>query len=90
MLENCARWIAEEAAKFGIPINEAFTIAGAGPSRGVCQHDDLGSWGGGHWDCGSGFPIDEVLEMARTGSGAGGEEYMNPPTMAVGFRSTGI
>jgi len=65
MLSNCAAWIAEEAAHFGIPITKLTASQAQGSGRGVCQHNDLGSWGGGHWDCGSGFPMDEVLAMAR-------------------------
>jgi len=65
MLENCARWIAEEADYFDIPITKLTAQQAQGTGRGVCQHNDLGSWGGGHWDCGTGFPIDTVLEMAR-------------------------
>lgn len=65
MLENCARWIAEEAARFRIPIVRLSPSAAKGSGRGVVQHVDLGSWGGGHHDCGSGFPMQHVLEMAR-------------------------
>ena len=67
MLDNVARWIAEEAAYFSIPITKLTASAAQGSGRGVCQHNDLGSWGGGHWDCGGGFPIDEVLDKARGG-----------------------
>jgi hypothetical protein len=76
MLENCAKWIAEEAAYFGIPISKLTAAQAQGSGRGVCQHADLGSWGGGHWDCGGNFPIDDVLEMAR---GGGGDEEMGYP-----------
>lgn len=67
MLANCAAWIAEEAAYFGIPITKLNASQAQGSGRGVCQHNDLGSWGGGHWDCGSGFPMDDVLAMAKGG-----------------------
>jgi hypothetical protein len=70
MLENCARWIAEECAHFGLPITKLSASEAQGGGRGVCQHVDLGSRGGGHHDCGSGFPIDEVLDMARGGASA--------------------
>ena len=65
MLANCAQWIAEEARYFGIPLVR-LTAAQAqdGYSKGVCQHVDLGSAGGGHWDCGPGFPLDRVMAMA--------------------------
>jgi hypothetical protein len=62
MLENTAAWIAEEAARFGIPLVHS-------TSHGVCQHVDV-SGPGGHWDCGPGFPFARVLEMARTGAAA--------------------
>src|SRR5215831_4709287 len=65
MLANCAQWIAEEAAFFGIPIVKLTASQAQGSGRGVCQHADLGAYGGGHWDCGSGFPIDDVLKMAQ-------------------------
>jgi hypothetical protein len=75
MLENCAKWIAEEAAYFNLPITKLTASQAQGSGRGVCQHNDLGSWGGGHWDCGGGFPIDDVLDMAR----GGGEDVTNLP-----------
>jgi len=68
MLANCAAWIAEEAAHYGIPITRLSSAQAQGSGRGVCQHVDLGSRGGGHHDCGSGFPMDEVLDMARGGT----------------------
>ena len=73
MLDNCAKWIAEEAAYFGVPITKLSASQAQGSGRGVCQHVDLGSAGGGHHDCGSGFPMDEVLEMARGGASAGAQ-----------------
>jgi hypothetical protein len=68
MLRNCATWIAEEAAHYGIPITRLNASQAQGSGRGVCQHVDLGSRGGGHHDCGSGFPMDYVLDLARGGS----------------------
>ena len=68
MLDNCAKWIAEEAAAYGLPITRLNASQAQGSGRGVCQHVDLGSGGGGHWDCGSGFPMNEVLTMAHGGS----------------------
>jgi hypothetical protein len=70
MLDNCAKWIAEEAAHFGVPITRLNASQAQGSGRGVCQHVDLGSRGGGHHDCGGGFPMDHVLDMARGGAGA--------------------
>jgi hypothetical protein len=78
MLANCAAWIAEEAKRYGIPIERLTPSEAQGSGRGVCQHVDLGSRGGGHHDCGPGFPMNEVLTMARGGSPAPPtpEEYM--------------
>jgi hypothetical protein len=70
MLENTAKWIAEEAAHFGIPITNLSASQAQGSGKGVCQHNDLGAGGGGHWDCGPNFPIDYVLDMARGGASA--------------------
>ena len=67
MLWNCAQWIAEEAKKLDIPITKLNDSQAQGSGRGVCQHKNLGAGGGGHVDCGSGFPMDYVLDMARNG-----------------------
>ena len=73
MLDNAADWVAEEAAAFGIPLVGLSPAQAQGSGRGVCQHMDLGSWGGGHHDCGKGFPLDYVL------SKAGGSSPAKPP-----------
>jgi hypothetical protein len=65
MLRNCARWLAEEAGHFDIPVVKLTAAQAQGSGRGVCQHRDLGSWGGGHTDAGDGFPIDDVVAMAK-------------------------
>jgi hypothetical protein len=64
MLQNVASWLSEEAAAFGIPLTLLNPQQAQGGGRGVCQHRDLGSWGGNHSDCGNGFPVSEVLAMA--------------------------
>jgi len=70
MLRNAADWIAEEAKQFGIPITALSNSQAQGGGRGVCQHINLGSGGGGHVDCGSGFPMDQVLTWAKGGGGS--------------------
>jgi N-acetyl-anhydromuramyl-L-alanine amidase AmpD len=67
MLDNTAAWIAEEAAKFGIPITKISASSAQGSGRGVCGHVDLGSAGGGHTDPGPGFPWDYVISKASGG-----------------------
>jgi hypothetical protein len=64
MLDSCAAWLAEEAAAFGVPLVALTPAQAQSGGRGVCQHIDLGSWGGGHVDCGSAFPFAEVLASA--------------------------
>jgi N-acetylmuramoyl-L-alanine amidase len=64
MLANCAAWIAEEAAAFGIPIVRLSASQAQSNGVGVCSHQDLGSWGGGHTDPGPSFPWADVLAMA--------------------------
>lgn len=68
MLANISQWIAEEAAALGIPIVKLTASQAQGGSAGVCQHRDLGSWGGGHVDCGDGLPIDSIISVAKGGS----------------------
>jgi hypothetical protein len=80
MLQNCAAWIAEESKRFGIPIVKLSPAQARGSGRGVCQHRDLGSWGGGHSDCGNGFPIDKVLAMAKSQPGTVAPPPTPPPT----------
>lgn len=67
-LHNLADWIAEEAAKFGIPIRALTASEAQGGGKGVCQHMNLGSTGCGHSDCGPNYPIDKVIEWAKGGS----------------------
>lgn len=58
-LENTAHWVAFWSHKYEIPLTHRV-------GRGVCQHSDLGEAGGGHVDCGKGYPIDRVIARART------------------------
>lgn len=66
LLDNTAQWLAEESTHYGIPLTKLNPAEAQGSGRGVCQHRDLGSAGGGHDDCGDGFPIDHVLDLARS------------------------
>jgi hypothetical protein len=79
MLANAAQWVAEEAAAFGIPIADIAAQAQNSSAQGVCQHNDLGAMGGGHWDCGPNFPIHQVIEMAGGAGGSGPAPSPQPP-----------
>lgn len=58
-LDNTAAWVAWWAKKYDIPLVHSTT-------HGVCEHMDLGAAGGGHDDCGPGFPLDYILTKARS------------------------
>jgi len=64
MLKAAAAWVREEAMHYGIPIQALTPSQAQGSARGVCQHSDLGAWGGSHHDCGPGFPMDEIIRLA--------------------------
>jgi hypothetical protein len=81
MLQNCADWIAEEAAAFGVPKDILSAAEAQGSGNGICQHIDLGSWGGGHVDCGPAFPLSEVLQMA---GGVAPSPSPTPPPQPAG------
>lgn len=97
MLSNCAQWIAEESEVFSIPLTKLTPQQAQSSGVGVCFHSDLGAWGGNHSDPGAGFPIDQVLEMAR-GESTPEEEIeliiVRAPNGAMsmfdGFRKVGL
>jgi len=85
LLDNAAAWVAEEAAAFGIPLVALSASQAQGGGRGVCQHNDLGSWGGGHYDCGNGFPLDYVLGKAGGSPGPTPPPSGNAPPLGVDY-----
>lgn len=65
-LRATARWIAYWSEKYDIPI-QVGAVSGRSVTRsGVVQHSQLGAAGGGHHDCGPGYPMAKVLELARS------------------------
>lgn len=86
MLSNCAQWIKEEASYYGLPITALTDSQAQGSGRGQCQHENLGAWGGGHWDCGGGFPMDYVLDLA---GGASPVAPVKPPRPRVHLGAMG-
>jgi hypothetical protein len=68
MLINAADWVAEECAAFNIPIRLLSAAQAQGGESGVCDHNALGAAGGGHWDCGAGFPMADVIARAAGGA----------------------
>jgi peptidoglycan hydrolase-like protein with peptidoglycan-binding domain len=83
MLANCAAWIAEECARFGIPIRKIGESQAAAGEAGVCGHADLGYAGNDHWDPGPAFPWGDVLAMAGgTAVDLGPSSPSSPPVAA--------
>jgi len=78
MLQNLADWLREESQATGIPLNLLNNSQAQGSGRGVCEHKNLGAWGGGHVDCGPNFPIDHVMDLAH------GSSTPPPPTGTTG------
>lgn len=72
MLRFTAQWIADMAQRFDIPITYIGTQGVRDKRAGVIQHNDYtqGAGDGSHWDCGPGYPIDVVIDLAR--------DYANP------------
>jgi hypothetical protein len=71
LLDNAAEWIRYCVDKYGIPWTMLSNAQAQDPNvRGICQHVNFGSWGSGHHDCGSGFPMSYVIDMARNWGGA--------------------
>jgi hypothetical protein len=69
MLDNLARWLAEESARYSIPLVKLDAGAAQGSGRGVCAHADLGEDGGNHWDPGPAFPWADVIALANEYAG---------------------
>jgi hypothetical protein len=83
MVDNCAKWVAEEAAAFGVPLVRLTPSQAQGNGRGVCMHSDLGSWGGNHSDVGNGFPFDAMIAQAG-GQPAPPTSTTPPPDYSTG------
>jgi peptidoglycan hydrolase-like protein with peptidoglycan-binding domain len=84
MLAACAAWLAEESARYGIPLVK-ITGADIDAGRpGVCGHADVSasSAQGDHGDPGPNFPWDHVLALA---GGAPGAPPVAPPATGGGL-----
>lgn len=66
-LRETARWIARWSFLHGIPIQKGSVnpVNGTIYRPGVVTHAMLGMKGGGHHDCGEGYPFSTVLWLAR-------------------------
>jgi N-acetyl-anhydromuramyl-L-alanine amidase AmpD len=63
MLAACGAWLAEEAARYGIPLTKISAGDINAGRKGVCGHGDVSAAGAGgsHTDPGGQFPWDVVL-----------------------------
>lgn len=64
-LRETARWLALWSLRHDIPLRRGRVLAGRVVRRGVVTHSQLGSYGGGHSDPGSHYPVKKVIELAR-------------------------
>lgn len=66
-----AKWLAVRSKARNIPLVYLTHDQLRAGHSGVIQHNDwtIAMKDGTHWDCGPGFPIDVVIEMARTFAG---------------------
>lgn len=64
-LANTARWLAHWSEKHGIPLQRGRVSGSIVTKRGVVGHYDLGAFGCGHHDPGSGYPMRYVIDLAR-------------------------
>ena len=69
MLTAAGRLAGELARQFGIPRTQLSNSQAQGSAKGFCEHKNFGSGGGGHHDCGSGFPMDRILSIAGGATG---------------------
>jgi hypothetical protein len=75
MLHVSARLLRYACDKWSIPLRLLNnTQAQDTWTKGVVQHMNFGQPGCGHGDCGTGYPIDKVLEWAQTGGGIATDE----------------
>jgi hypothetical protein len=92
LLHNTAKWFAEEASQHNLPIVKLTASQAQGGYKGICGHYDLGSWGTGHYDPGSGYPWDKVIQWAKEYAGEKPAPEPTPPEtggMEMGIYGTG-
>jgi hypothetical protein len=71
LINNAAEWVRYCVDKYKIPWTVLNDYQAQDPNvRGICEHVNFGSWGSGHHDCGSGFPMDVVIDKAKKQGGS--------------------
>jgi hypothetical protein len=88
-LTAMAAWVGEESRHWGIPLVALSDGQAQGGGRGVCQHANLGAGGSGHHDCGPGFPVDVLLDLAA-GGGSKPPERAPYPSLVPGEETMNV
>jgi len=85
MLRACAAWLAEEGARYGVPLVKIDANAISAGKSGLCGHGDCSAAGAGgdHTDPGPNFPWDVVIAYAL-----GGADFPPIPTGPVAVYPT--
>lgn len=74
LVSNAAEWLRYMVDKYKLPWTILNSSQAQNPDiKGITQHSFLGNWGSGHWDCGDGFPINDIVEMAKNWGGSAPE-----------------
>ena len=82
-LRRTAALVAVKAAQYGIPLRLLTPQQVAAGVPGVCDHYAVtlsGIASGDHWDCGGGYPIDQLIALAAGGTFQPAEEEDMPLT----------
>lgn len=64
-VRETARWCARWSVLHNIPLRRGAVSNGSVTRSGIVRHMDLGSAGGGHSDPGPGYPLDDLIHLAR-------------------------
>jgi len=68
-IENMAAIVGDQCRKYGIPFVALNSSQAQAGQPGIAQHMNYGAGGSNHHDCGQGFPIDVLIDLAK-GAGA--------------------
>lgn len=90
LLTTVAAHVREMCDKYQIPIRSlSASEAQDSWTKGVCDHVDFGSSGGGHHDCGSGYPMDKIIEWAKGGGSSAPSVGSTFMSASVAFNTSG-
>jgi hypothetical protein len=80
MMENAAQWLADQHRQYPhIPLVALNNSQAQSGVHGVCEHQNLQSWGCSHSDCGA-MPMDKLLDLAKSYLPGATAPPQQPPT----------